>query len=46
MKNTIGNKAKTYLRAANKNGGKLSSEILMTTKFVPHTATIARAKSR
>jgi hypothetical protein len=35
-----------YLRAAKKNGGKLSREILITTKLVPHTATMASANSK
>jgi hypothetical protein len=46
IKNTTGNKAKIYRKAANKNGGKLSRETLITTKFVPHTATMASAKNK
>jgi hypothetical protein len=45
-KKTSGRKAKVYLSAANRNGGKAASDNLITTKFVPHTATIANASNK
>jgi len=44
-KKTAGNKANIYRSAANKNGGNALRQFLMTTKFVPHTATIANASN-
>jgi hypothetical protein len=46
MKNAKGKKAKVKRSAANKNGGNASKESLITTKLVPHTATMAKANKR
>ena len=46
IKNAKGKKAKVKRSAANRNGGKASKESLITTKLVPHTATMAKASKR
>ena len=46
IKNAKGKNAKVNRSAANRNGGNASKESLITTKLVPHTATIPKAKRR